>query len=109
MASVEPNEDTASPTSLAPAARNAAIESVVPPTTTQLSGRPYSDETDELIEPYGSPGRVTVGSFPSTIAPIGVLASLIHSGYSKPRTSKPNLSALCQSDDGGRPVSSEAQ
>lgn len=34
MARVEPSEVTASPISVAPAARKAAIESVVPPTTT---------------------------------------------------------------------------
>mmetsp|Transcript_7749 Transcript_7749/g.28107 ORF Transcript_7749/g.28107 Transcript_7749/m.28107 type:complete len:83 (-) Transcript_7749:662-910(-) len=59
MASVEPRDVTASPGEEAPAARNAAMESVVPAATWQSLGMPYREDTSRDTGPIGVEGANT--------------------------------------------------
>lgn len=59
-ASVDPRLVTAWPASLAPAATNAAMESVVPPLTTQDGGRPVAAAAAGVMGATGAPGAMTV-------------------------------------------------
>jgi len=68
-ASVEPSDETASPSAPAPDARKAAIESVVPPTTSHAAGRPHRAAAAALTDPIGAPGITTRGSLPRTTSP----------------------------------------
>jgi hypothetical protein len=58
-ARVLPRDVTASPTSLTPAATNAAMLSVVPPHTRQVGGRPVRCATSAVMGPTGVPGPTT--------------------------------------------------
>ncbi len=76
---------TASPSCFAPEARNAAIESVVPPTTWHPLGRLHRAAASSVTAPIAWPGMTTLGSRPCRMSPSCPCS--IHVGYCKPRTS----------------------
>ena len=65
MAKVEPSDVTAVPDSSAPEAKNAAIESVVPATTSQECGSPHRSAAAWETRPNEAPGSTTRGKRPS--------------------------------------------